>query len=81
MRFIGYIKKISYFKKKLIMLKFNTIHTFLPVPVVLPVLPPTMPVIFYAPGQKYMKKGLLGATCFESAMKWIALSTISSFNV
>ena len=31
-----------------------------------------------APGQKYMKKGLFGATCLESAMKPTALSTRSS---
>ena len=29
-------------------------------------------------GQKYMKKGLLGATCLASAMKLMALSTRSS---
>ena len=30
-----------------------------------------------APVQKYMKKGLLGATCFESAIIALALATRS----
>ena len=36
------------------------------------------PLVGIAPGAKYIKKGLLGATCLVSAIKPIALSTRSS---